>query len=101
LQSVIPLPASAENLQENFSYRLNKGPSTNGLAGRAGRRPLRVAIVDGFGIADVLILVLDIVAGRQDFVFIYTEYAVASIAMTRPRPEMRGASKGAPRFSAG
>jgi hypothetical protein len=31
-----------------------------------GRRRLRVAIVDGFGIADVLVLVFDIVAGRQD-----------------------------------
>ena len=31
-----------------------------------GRRRLRVAIVDGFDIADVLVLVFDIVAGRQD-----------------------------------
>jgi hypothetical protein len=31
-----------------------------------GRRRLRVAIVDGFGIADVLVLVFDIVAGSQD-----------------------------------
>ncbi len=38
LHSAIPLPASAENLQEDFSSRLNKGPSTNCLAGsrRAG-----------------------------------------------------------------
>jgi hypothetical protein len=38
LQSAIPLPASAENLQENFSSRLNKDPSTNCLA---GSRPAR------------------------------------------------------------
>jgi hypothetical protein len=31
-----------------------------------GRRPSRVAIVAGFGVADVLVLVFDIVAGRQD-----------------------------------
>jgi hypothetical protein len=29
LHSAIPLPASAENLQEDFSSRLNKDPSTN------------------------------------------------------------------------
>jgi hypothetical protein len=34
LHGAIPPPASAENLQENFSSRLNKGLSTNGLAGR-------------------------------------------------------------------
>ena len=31
-----------------------------------GRRRLRLAIVAGFGIADLLVLVCEIVAGRQD-----------------------------------
>jgi hypothetical protein len=54
LHSAIPLPASAENLQEDFSFRLNRAPAA------VGRRSLRVAIVDGF------VLVFDTVAGRQD-----------------------------------
>jgi hypothetical protein len=62
LRGAIPRPASAENLQEHFSSRLNRDPSTNCLAGRRRRR-LRVAIVDGFGIADVLVRVFDTVAG--------------------------------------
>jgi hypothetical protein len=59
LHSAIPPPASAENLQENFSSRLNKDP----LPAAVGRRRLRVAIV---GIADLPVLVFDTVAGRQD-----------------------------------
>jgi hypothetical protein len=64
LHSAIPLPASAENLQENFSSRLNKTLRRIVSPAAVGRRRLRVANVDGFGIANVL--VFDIVAGRQD-----------------------------------
>jgi hypothetical protein len=60
------LLASAEILQEDFSFRLNKDPRRIVSSAAVGRRRLRVAIVDGFGIADVLVLVFDIVAGRQD-----------------------------------
>ena len=66
LRSAIPLPASAGNLQEDFPSRLNKAPATIVSPTAVGRRRLRVAIVDGFGIADVFVLVFDIVAGRQD-----------------------------------
>jgi hypothetical protein len=59
LHGAIPLPASAENLQENFSPRLNNDPSTNVPPAAVERDRLRVEIVDRVGI-------VDIVAGRQD-----------------------------------
>jgi hypothetical protein len=40
LYGAIRLPASAENLQENFSSRLNKHPSANCLAGRRRTAPV-------------------------------------------------------------
>jgi hypothetical protein len=64
LHSAIPRPASAENLQMDFSSRLNKGLRRIVSPAAVVRRRLRVEIVDGFGIADVLVLVFDIVAGR-------------------------------------
>jgi hypothetical protein len=66
LRSAIRLPASAENLQEDFPSRLNNALRRRASPAAVGRDRLPVAIVDGFGIADVLVRVFHIVAGRQD-----------------------------------
>jgi hypothetical protein len=88
LRTAIPLGASAENLQEYFSSRLNKDPSTNGLAGGRRRARLPVAIVGGFGVADVRVLVFDIVAGRQDL------QQIAAGDLLPGGPAVRAASPG-------
>jgi hypothetical protein len=56
LYRAIPPPASAENLQEDFSSRLNKDLRRIASSAAVGRRRLRVTIVDGLGIADVLVI---------------------------------------------
>jgi hypothetical protein len=64
LHSAIPRPASAENLQENFSFRLNKDPS-RGLASRLGRRRLRL---------DIVVRVFNLVAHRFAFASLRIAY---------------------------
>jgi len=66
LYSAIRLPASAENLQEDFSSRLNNALRRIVSPAAVERPRLPVAIVDRFGIADVLVRVFDLVAGRHD-----------------------------------
>jgi hypothetical protein len=126
LHGAIPLPASAENLQENFSCRLNKGPSTIGLAGRQDLQKIALshllpgsadgshkALVD-LGDRCRLAGVISPQAGAAQsrcslhcirvvayFVFAYTQYIVASMAiapsapsqMRRQRYGLFGASK--------
>ena len=62
LHGPISLPASAENLQEDFSPGLNKDPATIVSAGRLRPAPSTGRNPCCFGIADLLVLVFAIVA---------------------------------------